>query len=127
MTMPLFRAKPLSVRDLCTDGERVDRRLRREARTAKSRRTLVALAALGTALVASGCGVGSSNSGPTTDWMVKVQGNFANIYSYPDGTFPGTSGRVKLGPSGAKDSAAVTHAASQLGVPMANVTDVSGK
>jgi hypothetical protein len=59
--------------------------------------------------------------------MVRVQGNFANIYSYPDGTFPGTSGRVNLGPSGAKDSATVAHAAARLGVPVANVTNVSGK
>jgi hypothetical protein len=85
------------------------------------------LAAVATALVASGCGVGSSTSGPGTDWMVKVQGNFANIYSYPDGTFPGTPARVNLGASGAKNSAKVSQAAASLGVPVANVTNVSAK
>ena len=88
---------------------------------------VAAVAAAATALFASGCGVGSSTSGPGTDWMVKVQGNFANIYSYPDGTFPGTSARVNLGSSGAKNTATVAHAAATLGVPVANVTNVSGK
>jgi hypothetical protein len=90
-------------------------------------RTIAVIAAVGTALVGSGCGVGSSTSAPGTDWMVKVQGAFANIYSYPDGTFPGTSARVNLGSSGAKNTAAVAHAAAKLGVPVANVTNVSGK
>ena len=127
MTMPLFTTKRPSVRGLSSGRGGLGHRLRRQPPAVRGRRALAALAALATALVASGCGVGSSTSGPTTDWMVRVQGDFANIYSYPDGTFPGTSTRVKLGPSGAKDSAAVAHAAGQLGVPVANVTNVTGK
>jgi hypothetical protein len=85
------------------------------------------IAAIASSLVVAGCGVGSSTSAPGSDWMVKVQGSFANIYAYPDGTFPGTSARVNLGPSGAHNSAAVAHAAARLGIPVANVTNVSGR
>lgn len=58
--------------------------------------------------------------------MVKVSGNYANIYLYPVHTFPGTTARVDLGPSGVKNNATVKAAASKLGVPVANVTNVSG-
>jgi hypothetical protein len=126
MTTPFFIG--LSARALRTPRATHHARwLRRREPVAKSRRRIALIAAVATALLASGCGVGSSSSGPGTDWMVKVQGDFANIYSYPDGTFPGTSARVNLGPSGGKNSATVSHAAASLGVPVANVTNVSGK
>jgi hypothetical protein len=123
MTMRFFTPQWL----LGTNPGGRDLQPRRRTPVVRRRRTLVAVAAIGTALLTSGCGIGSSSSGPGTDWMVRVQGNFANIYSYPDGTFPGTPQRVNLGPSGAKDTATVAHAASTLGVPLANVTNVSGK
>jgi hypothetical protein len=91
----------------------------------RSRRVISVIAAIGCALTISACGSSSSSKGGS-DWMVKVSGNFANIYLYPEGTHPGASERVNLGPSGAKDQAAVTKAAGQLGVPAGNVTNVSG-
>jgi len=82
-------------------------------------------AAVCTALVAAGCG-GSTSTKGASDWMVKVSGNYANVYLYPTGTFPGSTERVDLGPSGFKNKTAVSQAAARLGVPVANVTNVSG-
>lgn len=88
-------------------------------------RALTAVAAVATALVAAGCGSSTSTKGGS-DWMVKVTGNYANVYFYPKGTFPGSTERVNLGPSGVKNKTTVSRAATKLGVPVANVTNVSG-
>ena len=89
-------------------------------------RTITAAAAVAVALLAAGCGSSTPATGGS-DWMVKVNGNYANVYLYPANTFPGTTQRVDLGPSGFENKTTVSSAAANLGVPIANVTNVSGK
>jgi len=92
-----------------------------------SRRMLVGAAAIVTALVTSGCGTGTTTVKTGNDWLVKVNGDFANIYRYPLTNFPGnTSEAVNLGQTGADKKDHLSAAAKKLGVPVSNVTDLTG-
>ena len=92
-----------------------------------TRRALVAAAAIVTALVTSGCGTGTTTVKTGNNWLVKVNGDYANIYRYPPANFPAkTTESVNLGPTTADKQANLSQAAKKLGVPVGNVTDMTG-
>jgi len=83
------------------------------------RRLLLAAVVAG---AVAGCGVAATVSkGPY--WLVKVQGNYANVYRYPNGNKPGTSAAVELGATRSEELKHLRAAAEHLGVPMSHVTD----
>lgn len=78
----------------------------------------------------AGCSVtGASSSGPFNYWLVKVQGNYANVYPYPRSMPPWRSGdrahAVYLGPTIGDAKNHVDAAARAMGVPQQNVSFVS--
>jgi hypothetical protein len=88
------------------------------------RRSRFAAAAAAVAVLVGGCGsVATATTGPY--WLVKVRGDYANLYRYPKGYSPGTSAAVELGTS--DSSAKVRAAAARLGVPDGHITtDTAG-
>jgi hypothetical protein len=74
-------------------------------------------AAIGVAVVVAGCGTPAAiTHGPL--WLVKVKGDYANIYRYPPNNKPGTPEAVELGSNEAKLKAA----AAALHVPLNHIT-----
>jgi len=81
-------------------------------------------AAVVIAAAVAGCGAtGASNTkGPR--WLVKVKGNYANVYAYPDTNKPGTSAAVELGTKFSLKQ--LDAAAARLGIPRSHVTSDIG-
>ena len=78
----------------------------------------------------AGCSVtGGGITGPATYWLVKVQGNYANVYQYPRSKPPwGSHDRshaVYLGPTIGDERAHLSTAARSLGVPVGHISVVS--
>ena len=78
----------------------------------------------------SGCSVaGASSSGPGSYWLIRVQGNYANVYSYPQSMPPlrsgGQSHAVYLGLTIGAARDHLSAAAREMGVPRQNITFVS--
>lgn len=81
-------------------------------------------------LAIAGCSpTGGSSTGPASYWLVRVQGNYANVYRYPQAMPPGRSGdrsqAVYLGPTIGDARAHLSAAAREMGVPQPNITFVS--
>ena len=90
--------------------------MRRELRRRRLVRT--AGASIAVALVIAGCGeLPAVGNGPY--WLVKVQGDYANVYRYPKGNHPGTSEAIELGNT--HGTAVVRAAAKRLGIPLSHV------
>jgi len=80
----------------------------------------IGLAAVIVAVVVAGCGnVASVSTGPY--WLVKVRGDYANVYRYPSGYSPGTRKAVELGATATVEHEKLAAAASKLGVPLSHV------
>jgi hypothetical protein len=78
----------------------------------------------------AGCSVtGGGTSGPVGYWLVKVQGNYANVYPYPRSMPPGRSHdrsvAVYLGPTTADEKNHLSTAAREIGVPLQHISVVS--
>ncbi len=92
-----------------------------------ARSGLVAVAAVVTALVTSGCATGTTTVKTGDNWLVKVNGDYANIYRYPPSNFPAkTTESVELGSTSAETQANLDQAAKKLSVPVANITNMTG-
>ena len=90
-----------------------------------SLRTTV-VGALATAVAVAGCGAsGTTVTKNPRYWLVKVEGNYANIYAYPEGTVPGKVRAIELGTTEAAKRSQLDQAAAQLGVPVSHITDES--
>jgi hypothetical protein len=86
-------------------------------------RLRTAAAAAAAAALVAGCGSSSASTKGDHYWLVKVLGDYANVYQYPPGDRPGTNKAVELGRSAAAERAHVRAAAARLGIPLSHVTN----
>ena len=80
-------------------------------------RGIAAAAAIAVAVAGCGANTASNTKGPR--WLVKVRGNYANVYAYPDSNKPGTPDAVRLGLTFSTEE--LYAAAAKLGVPRSHV------
>src|SRR5690242_16468771 len=88
-----------------------------------------ALMAIVLSLTIAGCSVtGAPSTASGGYWLVRVQGNYANVYPYPRSMPPGRSGdrsqAVYLGLTLADARSHLSTAARQMGVPQQNTSFV---
>ena len=76
-------------------------------------------AAAAIAVAVAGCGANTASNTKGPRWLVKVTGNYANVYAYPDSNGPGTPHAVKLGLTFSTKE--LDAAAAKLGVPRSHV------
>jgi hypothetical protein len=76
-------------------------------------------AAIAIAAAVAGCGANTASNTKGPRWLVKVKGNYANVYAYPDSNKPGTPDAVKLGLTFSTKE--LDAAAAKLGVPRSHV------
>jgi hypothetical protein len=76
-------------------------------------------AAAAIAVAVAGCGANTASNTKGPRWLVKVKGNYANVYAYPDSNRPGTPEAVKLGLTFSTKE--LYAAAAKLGVPRSHV------
>jgi hypothetical protein len=79
--------------------------------------SVVAVVAIAVAVAGCGANTASNTKGPR--WLVKVKGNYANVYAYPDSNRPGTPHAVRLGLTFSTKE--LYAAAAKLGVPRSHV------
>lgn len=84
------------------------------------RRALRIGAAVLVAAAVAGCSTTTKSNTTGPRWLVKVEGDFANVYAYPPHNFAGTPHAVRLGLTFTQ--AQLDAAARRLGVPPGNVT-----
>ena len=89
-----------------------------------------ALVVVAMSFAIAGCSVtGGSSSGPSGYWLVRVQGNYANVYPYPRSMPPwGSHDRshaLYLGPTIDAAHSHLSTAAREIGVPQQNISFVS--
>jgi hypothetical protein len=83
------------------------------------------LAAVAVAATVAGCGASTASNTTGPRWLVKVRGNYANVYAYPSGNKPAsTTAAVRLGLTYTRKELAA--AAEKLDVPLSHVETALG-
>jgi hypothetical protein len=75
------------------------------------------------ALVVSGCSTSTASNNRGPRWLVRVNGDFANVYAYPAGNKPKEKRAVELGLTFTNKE--LNAAAARIGVPPGNVSFVA--
>jgi hypothetical protein len=87
---------------------------------------LATLAAAALSFGVTGCSAtGGSATGTAAYWLIKVHGNYANVYAYPPSLTPWRSNdpthAVYLGQTRADSQSHLAQAAERMGIPISHI------